>query len=182
MNITLSFILYYFLINIAFTRRAGGPAGGRAGQGHFALNGADNAAQAQTLHSVYKMSYSVLGNRFRLDWAVTFPCAAEGTDPTQTFLIFMGLFEATQGRSRCSPQHSLPPCSLPPFESIWEDVFLFGNLFFFFFQSQNITGRKDSEKRILGSLLSFNLGHRDVAAPLVGALLFCCLTLHFLQG
>lgn len=59
-------------------------------QSYFPQNDDDNIARAKTLHTIYKVSFLVLENRFRLDWAVTFPSTVEGKDPTQTFLIFMG--------------------------------------------------------------------------------------------
>lgn len=73
---------------------------------------------------------------------------------------------------------TLPPCSLLPFES--EKMFFCLEIFFLFFPSCSKSAHhwgRVPKKRILGSLLSFNLGDRDVVAPLVGGLLawlLCC--------
>lgn len=62
----------------------------------------DNIALADTLHAIHKVSFLVLENRFRLDWAVTFPSTVEGKGSDTGFFNIYGLFDATQGRSRCS--------------------------------------------------------------------------------
>lgn len=61
-----------------------------------------NIALAETSHAIHKVSFLVLENRFRLDWAVTFPSTAEGKGSDTVFFNIYGLFDATQGRSRCS--------------------------------------------------------------------------------
>lgn len=62
----------------------------------------DNIAQAETLHTIHKVSFLVLENRFRLDWAVTFPSTVEGKGSDTDFFNIYGFFDATQGQSRCS--------------------------------------------------------------------------------
>lgn len=71
-------------------------------QCYFAHRHDDNIAHSGTLHVLHKVSFWVLENSFRLDWAATFPCTAERKDPTPTFFNIYGLFDATQGQSRCS--------------------------------------------------------------------------------
>lgn len=62
----------------------------------------DNIPQAETLHTIHKVSFLVLENRFRLDWAVTFPSTVEGKGSDTDFFNIYGLFDATQGQSWCS--------------------------------------------------------------------------------
>lgn len=71
-------------------------------QSYFAQNDDDNIAQAETIHILHKVSFLVLENRFRLDWAVTFSSIVEGKGSDTDFFNIYGLFDATQGQSRCS--------------------------------------------------------------------------------
>lgn len=71
-------------------------------QSYFVQNDDDNVAQAEALHTIHKVSFSVLENRFRLNWAVTFPGTVEGKGSDTDFFNIYGLFDATQGQSRCS--------------------------------------------------------------------------------
>lgn len=83
-------------------------------QSYFAQHDNNNIAQAETLHVIHKVSVLVLENRFRLDWAVTFPSAVEGKGSDTDFFNIYGLFDATQGQSRCSSYTSQ---IVQPFES-----------------------------------------------------------------
>ena len=71
-------------------------------QTYSAQSDDDNIAQAEPLHAIRKVSLLVLENRFRLDWAVTFPSTVEGKGSDTDFFNIYGLFDATQGQSRCS--------------------------------------------------------------------------------
>ena len=78
--------------------------------GFLAQNDDDNIAQADTLHSIHKVSFLALQN----DWAVTFPNTVEGKGSDTDIFNIYRLFDAPQGRSRCS---SYTTERVLPFES-----------------------------------------------------------------
>lgn len=59
---------------------------------YFARRGGDNSAEWKTLHATHKVSFLVLENRFRLDWAVTFANTAEGNGSDADFFNIYGVF------------------------------------------------------------------------------------------
>lgn len=95
-------------------------------QSYFTESDEDYSAQLKTFHVAHEVSFLVLENRFRLDWAVTFPNTAEGRGSNAYVFNIYGFLDATQGQSRCSSYTSQ---IFQSFESENMFSFLFKNHF-----------------------------------------------------